>query len=62
MPAFRLGEVVQLKSGGLKMTITSVYDQDYPIRYATDWFAGSKHEEGLFPEVALQAIPSKKHK
>jgi uncharacterized protein YodC (DUF2158 family) len=57
MPAFRLGDVVQLNSGGPKMTITSVYNQDSPIRYATDWFAGGNHEYGLFPEAALQAAP-----
>jgi uncharacterized protein YodC (DUF2158 family) len=57
MPTFRLGDVVQLNSGGPKMTITSVYDQDSPIRYATDWFTGSKREDGLFPEAALQAAP-----
>lgn len=45
----KLGDIVQLKSGGPKMTVTKVLE-----RYIhTAWFAGSKNENGVFPFQAV---------
>lgn len=45
----KLGDIVQLKSGGPKMTVTKVLE-----RYIhTAWFAGSKSESGIFPFQAV---------
>ena len=51
-PKYKVGDVVQLKSGGPKMTVTSVPStaSDY---YHTCWFGGSKREFANFPEDAL---------
>lgn len=46
---FKIGDIVQLKSGGPKMTVTTVLDE--VVR--TAWFAGSKNEEGAFPFDAI---------
>ena len=43
--AFKSGEIVQLKSGGPRMTLTSVDDRGY-VR--TAWFAGAAKEHGYF--------------
>jgi len=42
---FKIGDIVQLKSGGPKMTVTAVMDT---LVHAA-WFAGSKKEQGSFP-------------
>lgn len=42
---FKVGDVVQLRSGGPKMTVTEIHDTG--VR--TAWFAGSKKEQGYFP-------------
>lgn len=47
---FNVGDIVQLKSGGPKMTITSLASKD---RVYTAWFAGSKNETSTFPILAL---------
>jgi uncharacterized protein YodC (DUF2158 family) len=46
---FKIGDIVQLKSGGPKMTITKVLDEFVH----TAWFAGSKKEIGTFPFEAV---------
>jgi uncharacterized protein YodC (DUF2158 family) len=51
MATFKKGDVVQLKSGGPKMTIISVAASDGDYRCA--WFSGSKHETGYFPHESL---------
>lgn len=45
----KLGDIVQLKSGGPKMTVTRVLDN----HIHTAWFAGSKGENGVFPFQAV---------
>ena len=54
--AFKIGDIVQLKSGGPKMTVTdfAVFGRDL---VHTSWFAGSKEATGTFPVDAL--IPVK---
>lgn len=46
---FNIGDIVQLKSGGPKMTVTRVKDK----HVETAWFAGSKKESGMFPLEAI---------
>jgi uncharacterized protein YodC (DUF2158 family) len=46
---FKIGDIVQLKSGGPKMTVTSVLEKVVH----TAWFAGSKKEAGVFPFDAI---------
>jgi uncharacterized protein YodC (DUF2158 family) len=58
---FNVGDIVQLKSGGPKMTVTdSVGTSDDYLR--TSWFAGSKHESGMFPVAALVSATDDKSK
>jgi len=59
---FKIGDIVQLKSGGPKMTVTvdSVGGGMDGVR--TSWFAGSKHESGFFPISALIFVPDDKSK
>ena len=55
---FRVGDVVQLKSGGPRMTVTSV-DNDaagVPTVWCT-WFEGSNEKRGSWPAYAVQAAP-----
>ena len=53
---FKIGDIVQLKSGGPKMTVTLIPSSDKNVVH-TSWFAGSKKESGAFPVEAL--IPVK---
>jgi len=46
---FTVGDVVQLKSGGPKMTVTNVLEKSVH----TSWFAGSKNEKAIFPFDAV---------
>jgi uncharacterized protein YodC (DUF2158 family) len=55
--AFKVGEIVQLKSGGPKMTVTDIPAGSYKDYYSTSWFAGAKLEHGHFPEDSL--MPAK---
>ena len=50
---FKIGDIVQLKSGGPKMTIKAPYsDGDYFCQ----WFAGNKLCDGDFNEESLVLI------
>lgn len=49
---FTVGEIIKLKSGGPKMTVTRVLDR---VIHAS-WFAGSKHEQGAFPFEAVERV------
>ena len=59
--AFAVGEVVQLQSGGPKMTVVRAPNEIIDD-YETSWFAGSKHEHGRFPEKALKKPDPEKSK
>jgi uncharacterized protein YodC (DUF2158 family) len=48
--AFKTGDMVQLKSGGPRMTLTSLDDRGY-VR--TAWFVGAEKEHGHFHLDAL---------
>lgn len=56
---FQVGDVVQLISGGPKMTITEKVLEGFRCA----WFAGAKHESAYFPAKTLKvpdAEPKKK--
>lgn len=52
---FKVGDVVQLKSGGPNMTVTKTGDDllENP-EYVCKWFGGRKLEHGLFPQDSLE--------
>jgi uncharacterized protein YodC (DUF2158 family) len=55
---FKVGDVVQLKSGGPDMTVaeaSSVGDKDHVW---CQWFGGRKLERGRFPAASLVSTPS----
>jgi uncharacterized protein YodC (DUF2158 family) len=52
---FKVGDIVMLKSGGPKMTVSEVMAAGTLVR--TTWFAGSRNEKGQFPEEALMFPP-----
>jgi len=55
MAQFNIGDVVQLKSGGPKMTVTHIRGAN---SLDCTWFEGVKLHEGTFPPDALR-IPEK---
>jgi uncharacterized protein YodC (DUF2158 family) len=48
------GDVVKLKSGGPKMTVTQVGERMGAPTVWTTWFDGTKAIEGAFPPEALE--------
>ena len=52
---FKAGDIVQLKSGGPKMTISSGPDDH--LYYHCQWFSGTKLSFGRFPLSSLVACP-----
>ncbi len=55
---FKVGDVVQLKSGGPDMTVNDV-PGSYAEYYHCQWFAGKKLESGNFPENSIQPAAGK---
>jgi uncharacterized protein YodC (DUF2158 family) len=58
MAIFAVGDTVRLKSGGPKMTVERMLDPTEIVlseepNYRCQWFAGSKLQEGTFPEQSL---------
>ena len=52
---FKVGDIVQLKSGGPKMTVaTEVSGKNL----WASWFAGAKHERGNFHIDAIELVPA----
>ena len=51
---FKAGDVVQLKSGGPKMTIREIENWDGGPRAWCKWFHGNDSKEDVFPLVALK--------
>lgn len=48
---FQKGEIVQLKSGGPRMTIRTVFHDG---SVSCQWFAGTKLQEGVFHPESLK--------
>jgi uncharacterized protein YodC (DUF2158 family) len=55
MAKFKVGDTVQLKSGGPKMTITTVRGSGPDISYYCKWFNGKKLDHASFEEKILIA-------
>jgi len=65
---YKIGDIVQLKSGGPKMTVTGESGSDDVLSdieefstvnkhiVYTSWFAGSKKESSQFPAEALISV------
>jgi len=51
---FKAGDVVQLKSGGPKMTIREIEEWDGGPRAWCKWFQGSDSKEDVFPLPTLK--------
>lgn len=56
--SYSAGEVVQLKSGGPKMTVEGLartpLGEEIPNVYSCTWFAGSKLQKGKFAVEVLE--------
>jgi uncharacterized protein YodC (DUF2158 family) len=61
MAKFKKGEIVQLKSGGPKMTVDETPEEQFNKQYKCQWFAGNKLEFGFFSEEAL-VLPADQEK
>jgi uncharacterized protein YodC (DUF2158 family) len=54
---YKTGDIVQLKSGGPTMTVSSVLDSvsaGDSQNVKCQWFSGSKNQEAWFPEDSLE--------
>lgn len=54
MADFNPGDVVQLKSGGPKMTISKLFEFQGHMEAGCDWFEGTKQQSGSFPVTSLK--------
>lgn len=56
--SFKVGDIVQLKSGGPEMTIQRTPEKEKGINsyYTCQWFAGKKLESGNFPADSLKPV------
>lgn len=54
MGEFKTGDVVQLKSGGPKMTVNDPFTHSEIV--LCQWFSGSKLESGIFDPETLVKI------
>lgn len=60
---FKVGEIVQLKSGGPKMTVKTISDSSDNDTIYCHWFAGSKLSFGRFaPETLIKVDDIKEDK
>jgi len=60
---FKTGEIVELKSGGPRMTVAGIDDRHIapnPSMFKCQWFGGKKLESGYFPAESLQ-VPQDKN-
>lgn len=57
-PKFKVGQIVQLNSGGPAMTIKSIVDNpiDCEIFYRCQWFDKNTLKEGIFTQDTIQEI------
>ena len=58
---FKVGDIVQLKSGGPAMTVTDVSIEYSAHALRCQWFSGKKLEQGTFDALAVErhAVPTK---
>jgi len=56
---FKIGDTVELKSGGPAMTVNSITEETGEIY--CQWFAGDEVKDGYFPPDSLQLVV-KSHK
>ncbi|MCX4170686.1 MULTISPECIES: YodC family protein [Paraburkholderia] len=52
---FKIGDIVQLKSGGPEMTVNDI-PREYSDYYICQWFAGKKLESGNFNAASLKLV------
>jgi uncharacterized protein YodC (DUF2158 family) len=52
LPAFTIGDVVTLKTGGIKMTVRRVHNGDVTV----NWFVGDKFHEKIYPLAMLVKV------
>jgi uncharacterized protein YodC (DUF2158 family) len=50
---FKIGDIVQLKSGGPSMTVTGLPHENSDC-YETTWFWGEKYTAHYFPPASLK--------
>jgi len=62
MDEFKVGMIVQLKSGGPKMTVIETGSLLTEDRIKCQWFSGSKLESGLFHPKSLKVIKEEQEK
>jgi uncharacterized protein YodC (DUF2158 family) len=53
MAQFKVGDVVELKSGGPPMTVDMILGQNGQ-RVGCSWFVGTEHKTGQFAQDALK--------
>lgn len=58
--AFKVGDVVVLKSGGPEMTVED--PQNFRGQVECQWFGGRKLESGSFPPASLKYPPADSEK
>ena len=57
---FKVGDLVELKSGGPVMTVQAVPDvPGISTFYSCQWFSGKKLESGAFPPESLNPSEAK---
>lgn len=56
MPSFTQGDVVQLKSGGPKMTVDALRDQTGQLQAMWTWFNGAIRMSDLFELHSLRNL------
>jgi uncharacterized protein YodC (DUF2158 family) len=50
----KAGDVVELKSGGPRMTVAKVENWNGVMRATCHWFEGDKPQQGYFPVSSLE--------
>ncbi|WP_027177117.1 YodC family protein [Desulfovibrio aminophilus] len=54
---YKVGDIVQLRSGGPEMTVKEIPDNDlFSNYYICQWFAGKKLASGNFQEESLEPV------
>lgn len=59
---FQVGETVQLKSGGPRMTVQNVAGFHETLSIHCQWFAGDLLQGGAFPRESLKRLDADQEK